>query len=342
MTRLAWRIVIGALFLAVATAIPAIAAEQERSRIVIATLGPNNLSYLPIDLIPKIGADRAEGVELRLHYYAGGAVALQQLLGRNADFAVAGVPAVMSARRSGGNPSAVAVIDDAPLFVLMVRTELRDQIRTPADLRGRVIGATTSSPNAKTTSHQIVRLLLAKAGVPLDTVRIVAAGQNYAEQAAMVTSGAVDAIIGLEPVASRLRHEGKVFFLVNLADPDSAALLPGRNFLHAILATREDLVATAPDKVARAVRMVKRSLDWVATHTPEQIVDALAIADADERDHLLDALKTHRNVYSRDGAFAAEQIRDTAILYAAANAIPLADAQKMLDSSLVDKWVGRR
>ena len=65
--------------------------------------GPLNLSYLPIDLIPRIGADKAEGVRLNLLHTGGGVVALNNLVTRNADFSVAGMPAAMSLRANGGD-----------------------------------------------------------------------------------------------------------------------------------------------------------------------------------------------------------------------------------------------
>lgn len=314
-------------------------ADHHLTRIVIAVPGPRNLSYLPIDLIPKIGADQAEGAEVRLLQYGGGAVALQQLMARNADFAVAGVPAAVSARQAGANVAVIAAVDDAPLFVLMVRSDLRDAVRNIADLRGRAIGVNTSSLSAKTTSQQLAELALASAGVPLDDVRILPAGQSWLEQSSMIASGTADAIMGDEPFASRLLAEGKVFFLANLAKPGDAVGIPGANFLHAALETRDDLITSAPDKVAKAVRILRRSLDWIATHPPEAVVDALAIDSPEERQHLLASLRTYTNMYSRTGAFKPDQIQDTAVLFAAANNVPLAHARKLLEEMLVYKWV---
>ena len=48
-------------------------------RIVVSVPGPRNISYLPIDLIQKLGFDAEEGVELQLLHTGGGAVALNNL-----------------------------------------------------------------------------------------------------------------------------------------------------------------------------------------------------------------------------------------------------------------------
>ena len=96
----------------------------EIQTLTISAPGPRNLFYLPIDLIPRIGADRDEGAALHILHTGGGAVALNNLTTRNADFAVAGVPAAMSLRSGGGDVVVIAPVDDAPLFVLMVRAGL--------------------------------------------------------------------------------------------------------------------------------------------------------------------------------------------------------------------------
>jgi len=85
---------------------------------------------------------------------------LQELMTRNADFAVAGLPAAMSQRVNGNAVVALAAVSDAPLFVLMVRADLAGKVKTVADLKGKVVGVNTSSLSSKTTSQQLAELVL--------------------------------------------------------------------------------------------------------------------------------------------------------------------------------------
>src|SRR5512135_2055149 len=73
----------GALF-ATAFMFPVFAADvaQAQEKVVVSVPGPRNLSYLPIDLIPAIGADKEEGVVLEILHTGGGAVALNNLVTR--------------------------------------------------------------------------------------------------------------------------------------------------------------------------------------------------------------------------------------------------------------------
>jgi len=310
-------------------------------RIVVSVPGPRNISYLPIDLIPKLGFDTEEGVDLQLLHTGGGAVALNNLSNLNADFAVAGLPAAMSLRANGGNVVAVAAVNDAPLFVLMVRSSLKNKIRKIADLKGRVIGVNTSTIKSKTTSQQLLEVLLKSGGVAIDQVRIIPAGQNWEEQSSLMISGAADAIMGDEPFASRLLADKKVFFLANLAQPETVKHIVGVNFLHAAMETRKDVIGNTPEKVEKMTKMLRKTLQWMASHKPEEVVDRLGVSDPDERKALLFSLKKYPNAYSKDGRFFTRQLQETEkFFHVSSEGNPSAQALA-LETMVDDKWAGR-
>lgn len=311
-------------------------------RIVVSAPGPRNISYLPVDLIPAIGADKAEGVSLRILHTGGGAVALNNLVTKNSDFAVAGVPAAMSLKANGGDLVVIAPVNDAPLFVLMVRSGLKDRVKTIADLRGKVIGVNTSTKTSKTTSQQLAELLLKSGGVSAEDVRIVPAGQSWVEQSSLMISGIADALVGDEPFASRLLNDGRVFFLVHLAQPETIQGIQGANFLHAALETRRDVIAKEPAKVEKMVRMIKNSLAWIASHQPEQVADALGIQDQTERSALVMALHDYPRSFSRDGKFSSAQLRETEIFFQGSLEPGQPGKDLSVEAMLDDRWAGRR
>lgn len=326
------------LLLAVASSGAVAAALQ---RIVVSVPGPRNISYLPIELMSKIGADRAEGVEIQLLHTGGGAVALNNLVTRNADFSVAGMPAAMSLRANGGDVVAIAAVDDAPLFVLMVRAGLRGKVKTIADLKGKVIGVNTSTKNSKTTSQQLAELLLTAGGVALDSVRIVPAGQSWVEQSSLMLTATADAVMGDEPFASRLLADGKVFFLANLAEPETVQGIRGANFLHAALETRSDIIAGEPQKVEKMVRILRNTLQWMEKHSAEEIVAKLEVNDAEERASLLLALRNYRHAFTRDGAFSTRQLRETELFFHTTSAGNAQAGALRIEQMVDDRWAGR-
>lgn len=311
-------------------------------KIVVSAPGPRNLSYLPVDLIPAIGADRDEGVSLQILHTGGGGVALSNLMTRNADFAVAGFPAAMSLSSNGGDVVGIAPVNDAPLFVLMVRSGLKGKVKRIADLRGKVIGVNTSTKSSKTTSQQLAELLLKSDGVDLDMVRIVPAGQSWVEQSSLMISGTADAVMGDEPFASRLAVDGHVFFLANLSDPATTRKVAGANFLHATLETRSDIIRDAPQKVEKMVRMMVKSLQWIASHKPEEVVDKLKVTDPEERTSLLLALRKYPRAFSRDGKFSSSQLKETETFFHKTSEGNAKAQSLQVESIINDKWSGRK
>lgn len=311
-------------------------AAQER--ITLAYPGPFNLSFLPLDLASKIGADAAEGLQL-VPLHASGGVALQKLQNRNVDFAVAGMPAALSAKSRGNDVVALAAINDLPLFVLTVHKDLKGQVKRPRDLAGKVVGVISSSLTVKTVSHQLAELLLKNDGVPPGQIHIVAAGQGWEEQSARLRSGSADAILGFEPFASRLVDAGLAFPLFNLGDPGDAARVPGAGFLQGTLQTRSDVLRDQPHKAEKMVAVIRRVLQWMASHTPEEVVAALAITDGEVRAATLKALQRNPRIYSKDGKFSAQQLRETATFYAATEG---SERPVSIDSLIDARWAGRK
>ncbi|MDD5242015.1 MAG: ABC transporter substrate-binding protein [Sulfuricella sp.] len=310
--------------------------------ITLSAPGPRNISYLPIDLISKIGADREEGVQLRIIHTGGGAVALNNLITRNTDFAVAGVPAAMSLRANGGDVVVIAPVDDAPLFVLMVRAGLKGSVKRIADLKGKVVGVNTSTRNSKTTSQQLAELLLLSGGIASDQVRIVPAGQSWEARSALLITGTADAVMGDEPFASRLLKERKVFFLANLAEPQAVKNIKGSHFLHAALETRSDVIINHPQKVEKMARILHKTLKWIASHRPEEVVEKLEITDPDERDALLFSLKKYPAAFSKDGKFSTSQLEDTDLFFHAGNKQDIKASVLQIEHMVNDKWAGRK
>ncbi|MBF0212445.1 MAG: ABC transporter substrate-binding protein [Magnetococcales bacterium] len=340
MVRL-WRVCLIASLLLIFGGGPLQAApERVRAmKTVVSVVGPRNLSYLPIDLVPLIGADREEGLELQFKHVEGGGLAIKETISRNSDFSVVGFPALMSLKSHGGELVGVAAVSDVPQFVLIVRQALAGQVRRIADLKGKIIGVHTSAVNAKTVAQQLLELLLRSDGLQPRDARVISTGQEWGKRQTMLDSGQVDAIVSEEPFASSMQAQGKVFFLVNLAEPETTRHIPGAQVLHAALATRPDVIANDPEKVKRVVNALRRSLRWIADHTPEELADRLGVTQPEERSHLLLCLRKYPRLFSRDGAFSRRQIDETNRFFHAST--PEATAIRMEDL-INDRWAGRK
>lgn len=311
--------------------------------ITLATAGPGNLSHLPVDLIKKIGADQAEGVNLTIRYFGGGPLAYKDMLERNSDFAVAGAPALAGLALKGEPVVSLAAVNRVPTFVLMVRHALKGKVKGLADLRGRVIGVNSSTTAAKSTSQLLAEYALRRAGIdPEREVNFLAVGQSLAEQQAALDSGAVDALMGDEPFASQLAAAGRAFVLLDFHDPATTRQYLGGLMLNAQLATRRDVLERSPLKAQKMTRVLQRSLRWIASHSPEQIAARLHPHDAAARLALVEVLRRNRGVYSPDGVFEREQI-ETAQAFFRATQPPGSPGAHFAFEAMIDaRYAGKR
>jgi NitT/TauT family transport system substrate-binding protein len=334
MMRLVFLVALGLI-----AALPVSAADSLR-QVVVAVPGPGALSYLPVYLIPRIGADTAEGLATSIQFTDGGGKALEALTLGNAGVAVAGMPAAMDARLNGAPVVTFAAVNDLPMFVLMARAGLEATLRSPADLKGRIVGVNTSAAGARTTSRQLAELVAQVHGVDPRELRILSAGQSWATQSAALRGGTVDALMGDEPFASRLKREGSVYFLFNLGDPLDAARLPGAGFLHAAAHVRSETVQRDPELPAAFARALRRSLAWLATHRPHEVTHALGLTDGAERDSLEAALAANPRAFSRDGRLSARSLAETEEFFRASHADDARARDFSVRAMVEARWAG--
>lgn len=310
--------------------------------ITVSVPGPGAASYLPIELISRIGADRAEGAEVRVKFAPGGGVAIEELLSNNADFAVVGLPAAMSARLKDRRVIALAAVNDLPLYVLLVRQGLRGKVKQVADLRGHAVGVHSNSLSSKTNSHQLLELVLRQSGVRPDDVRVVTVGQRWQSEESMLATGSADAIMGDEPHASRMTANKTAYSLLHLGDPGVAESLPGGGFLRGSLIGRSDLIDRETRKYETMGRILRRTLQWIATHSPEEIVEMAGIADPEEKRHFLAVLKKYPRQYSPDGKLSTRQLQQTELFFRESQSENPAARALSIGSMVDDRFAGRK
>jgi NitT/TauT family transport system substrate-binding protein len=231
---------------------------------------------MPVQLARAIGADKAEGLDLKLRFFSGGPLAIRDLSDNNSDFSVVGLPAIASSRADQIPVLAIGQLSQSAMVTLMLRRDLKSKISTIAQLKGKRIGVNTSTRTARSTSQMLAEYLIKRAGLSIDDVQIIPAGQSKDAQRAALLSDTVDAVMGDEPFATELQNSGEVTILSNLYDPKKSHDLLGGPFVHAALATREDVYALHPQTVLRVQRMMDRSLLWISQHTPQEVMTALA------------------------------------------------------------------
>ncbi len=282
--------------------------------VMLSVPGPGSLVYLPVQLAKAIGADQAEGLDLKLRFFSGGPLALKDLNDNNSDFSVVGLPAIASARADQMPLFAIGQLSQAAMVTLMIRQDLKGKIHNVAELRGKRIGVNTSTRTARSTSQMLTEYVITRAGIKLSEVQIIPTGQDREAQRSALLSNTVDALMGDEPFATEMVKSRQAGILVNLYNPAQSRKLLGGTFIHASLATREDVYSQYPNTVKKVQRMFDRTLIWIAKHSVADLVEKLSNQpgfDLANKELLSDILKENPGMYPGLSTWSAEAVSTT-------------------------------
>jgi len=311
--------------------------------LVLATPGPgSSVSTIP-ELAVKTGADRAEGVALRLKFVGGGGIAIRELLSGNVQFGVFGATAAMNENLDTSRLVALSAIENRAPLSLMVRAGLKGQIRKIEDLRGRVIGVHSNSLSTITNGQQLLSLILRQHHIPPDAVRLVAAGQSWDTQSSALRGQMVDVVVSEEPFGLRMEQEGLAFPLMRLGltAPGLRERLPGEGFLRGALIAQRSLVDAQPEAAQRMVRVIQRTLAWRKAHSPQEIVATLGLTGSEAK-AFQGMLVQYTDQFSDDGKFSEAQTQQTdAFFHESADKSPAVASYRFAD--MIDaRWAGRK
>lgn len=302
--------------------------------------GPRGSVSLPLELAVRLGFDKAEGINLRLKFVGSGAVTIQDLDAGNADFGVLAMPTVMTAVAATGSPLvALVAINDLPLYTLMVREDLKSKVKAIKDLKGMRIGISGNIVTTKSTSYQLTGLMLKSGGISPVDVSMIAAGRNWETESSAFIAKTVDAMMSDEPFGVRLDMANLAFPLFATGNSNDAKRIAGAGFLRGTLIALQQRVDADPLLVAKMVKIVKRSLAWIAGNSPDHFADAMAMVD-DERAAYISVSKKYPRQFSTDGKFSTAQLRETEAFFAASNADNMDARAFRLDNIVNLRWAG--
>src|SRR4051812_18985114 len=135
--------------------------KLEKSRVSIAVGGKAAFYYLPLTISEQLGYFKAEGLEVEISDFAGGARALQALVGGSADVVSGAYEHTINMQSKNQSIESIVLQGRAPQIAIGVSTKTMAGYKSLADLRGKKIGV--SAPGSST--NMIANLVLARAGL---------------------------------------------------------------------------------------------------------------------------------------------------------------------------------
>jgi NitT/TauT family transport system substrate-binding protein len=275
----------------------ALAQALEKQKVSIAVGGKNLLYYLPLTIAEQQGYFKDEGLQVEISDFAGGAKALQALVGGSADV-VSGAYEHTITMQAKGQPVVAFVLQArAPQIVFGVSTRTMPNFKTIADLKGKKIGVT--APGSST--NMMASFVLAKGGLKPADVSFIGVGTSAGAISAL-RSGQIDAIANLDPVISMLQQKKEIRVIADARTLKETAEVFGGPMPAATLYASEAFLKKNPNTSQALANAMVRALKWLHKASPGDIARVVPESfQLGDRALYLEALQNMREAISPDG-----------------------------------------
>ncbi len=263
------RFTAGATLMAATLAAPALRAQNrpEKTRVAIAVGGKASFYYLPLTLAEQLGYFKAEGLEVEISDFAGGARALQAVVGGSADVVSGAYEHTINLQNKGQMFQAFVLQGRAPQIALGISTKNLPGYKSVADLKGKKIGVT--APGSST--NMMANLVLSRAGIKAGDVSFIGVGTSAGALTAL-RSGQIDAICNIDPVMTMLEQKGDVRIVFDTRTLKGTREVFGGLMPAACLYAPQDFVQKNPNTAQALTNAIVHGLKWLQTAGPGDII----------------------------------------------------------------------
>ncbi len=291
------RFAFGALALCLTLTGAANAQAIEKPNLTLGVGGKALLYYLPLTLAERLGYFKDEGLNLTINDFAGGAQALQSLIGGSIDVVAGAYEHTIRMQVKGQDVRSVLELGRFPGIVLAVKKDKAAQVKSFADLKGLKIGIT--APGSST--NFFVMYLMVKAGLQPTDASYIRVGAGPTAIAA-IKRGEIDAIVNVDPVITKLVQDGDVVVIADSRTEADNLKLFGGNNPAAVIYTKQDFIGKNPVTMQRIVNAQYKALKWLekasADDVAKTVPDTYHIGD---RALYVRAFNASRPMYSKTG-----------------------------------------
>jgi NitT/TauT family transport system substrate-binding protein len=286
-----------ALSASIAAPWPARAQLPEKRKVTIAVGGKNLLYYLPLTIAEQLKYVQAEGLEVEIVDFAGGARALQAVVGGSADVVSGAFEHTLNMQAKGQPMRAFVLQGRAPQIVLAVSTKTMGSYKSLADLKGKKIGVT--APGSST--NIMANVVLAKAGIKPADVSYVGVGASQGAVAA-IRAGQVDAVSNLDPVITILQRGGDIRIISDTRDPLESEKVFGGPMPAACLYAPVPFVEKNPNTAQALANAIVRANKWIQQAGPSDVIKVVPESYLlGDRAVYIDAFLKAKSALSPDG-----------------------------------------
>ncbi len=264
---------------------------------------PVTLAYSQIGLLAHLPWQVAlgqkyfeeQGLEPKGYNFESGAKSIAALIGGSADFAANALEHAIKAKVQGKDLVYVFSSTRLPGFGLAVASTQRGEIKSIADLKGKLVGVS----GIGAASHVLLDYILRKHGVDPKDVKVVAVGLSTFPPA--LEGGKIVAGMAGEPFFSRMVAKGTAFSLGNLSSLRETQAILGGEYVFSGAITRPDVIAKRPQVVQKVVTALVKASHFIETKTPDDIASAVPPDLLGDRAQYIEALRASREIFAPQG-----------------------------------------
>src|SRR3982750_410445 len=237
--------------------------KLEKNKLSIAVGGKAAFYYLPLTISEQLGYFKAEGLDVEISDFAGGAKALQALMGNSADVVSGAYEHTINMQSKNQFIQSIVLMGRAPQIAMGVSTKGMPNYKGLPDLRGKKIGV--SAPGSST--NMVANLVLSRAGVKASEVSYVGVGTGAGALAAL-RSGQIDAMTNTDPVMTMLEQKGDVRIISDTRTLKGTQDVFGGPMPAACFYTHADFVRQNPNTCQALANAIVHGLKWLQTAGP--------------------------------------------------------------------------
>ncbi len=246
--------------------------KLEHPNIAIAIGGSiSQMNKVPFVVAYYKGFFKDEGLTVENSDFQSGTAALQALIGGSADVAEMAYEHTLRLQTKNVSLTCLTVFGRYPGNVLVVRKSLADTIKTPADLKDRVIGV--SAPGAST--QNFVAGVMERAGVPWKSATYVSVGTGSSAVAAIRTGRTVEALVNLDPAITELVNHGEATILVDSRTAEGSKAAFGGDYLSDCLGVKTEFLKANPNTAQAIANATVHAMQWLKTASIDDIIKIL-------------------------------------------------------------------
>jgi NitT/TauT family transport system substrate-binding protein len=294
------RILVSILAIAMIGALTGNAGAAEKISIMVG--GIEKQIYLPAKLAEQLGYFKEQGLDVELVSEQAGVEAENELLAGAVQGVVGFYDHAIDLQAKGKFIESVVQFSQAPGEVELVAASKADEIKSPSDFKGRMLGVT----GLGSSTNFLTQYLAVKNGVPVTEITSVPVGAGNTFIAAL-QQGKIDAGMTTEPTISRLLKTGQAKILVDLRSAETTRQALGGVYPAACLYMTADWVEQHKEETQKLANAFVKTLRYIATHSAEEIAAQMPKDYyAGDKGLYVSALANGKQMFTSDGRMPAD------------------------------------